>query len=442
MTDEPLTKESEYEFMNYLYSLPQETIFDVMRSRYGVSVASLMKVTVDDKVRVAGLVITKAPLREYLLDLTGRSGGGDRQALDASCARRNARLQLLHANFIDPRMTTIPPKWFEAETKKKIDKFMGEGVYEEHGKLDPNNQTRISCPWTVKDTTAIFQKLDKEYHATMDKYTMGTGGGPGDDANFAAWQQRDECNVVRYTNLPSHIYLSVVHSWDKQFGFPFVSVKDPLPTECAIDSSFDFSQEDFEEDNFNNNNRSFDADQPRTPRYSVSRPRQTNTSASMTSSTRRAGSRREKGVTRALEDLTDRRTDINHVTTELLKFMKEPSSTESGTVPLQPHDVLEHISKTKKLLRECGDEMKLQRQQEEAMKGGDDSTDKKRKIHNLATEIKENRKMMAALQKTLTFQRLQLESLTNKDDKNANDAEKRGNDVSNESGMSDSSEDE
>ena len=57
-------------------------------------------------------------------------------------------------------------------------------------------------------------------------------------------------------------------------------------------------------------------------------------------------------------------------------------------------------------------------------------------------EIKENKKMMAALHKTLTFQRQQLESLTNKDDNNANDAEKCDNDVSSESGMSDSSDDE
>ena len=64
MTDNPLIQESEYVCHNYFYSLPQEIIFDVMRSRYGVSVASMMRITVDDKVRVAGLVITKAPLRE------------------------------------------------------------------------------------------------------------------------------------------------------------------------------------------------------------------------------------------------------------------------------------------------------------------------------------------------------------------------------------------
>ena len=92
-------------------------------------------------------------------------------------------------------------------------------------------------------------------------------------------------------------------------------------------------------------------------------------------------------------------------------------------------------------MTECGDQMKLQQQQKEAMKGGDDSTDKKRKIRNLAKEIQENKKMMVALQKTLTFQRLQLESLTNNKDNSNNDAEKHDSDVSSKSGMSVSSDD-
>ena len=37
-------------------------------------------------------------------------------------------------------------------------------------KFDPSNLTLIALPWLVKDTTAIFNKLDKEYHATIDKY--------------------------------------------------------------------------------------------------------------------------------------------------------------------------------------------------------------------------------------------------------------------------------
>ncbi len=53
----------------------QEVLFDRLRGQYGVSTAAMMKITVEDKVRIAGLVITKAPLHEYLSDLTGRSTG-------------------------------------------------------------------------------------------------------------------------------------------------------------------------------------------------------------------------------------------------------------------------------------------------------------------------------------------------------------------------------
>ena len=36
----------------------------------------------------------------------------------------------------------------------------------------------------------------------MDNYTKETGGSPGDDASFAAWQQQDEHHVVQYTYQP------------------------------------------------------------------------------------------------------------------------------------------------------------------------------------------------------------------------------------------------
>ena len=78
--------------------------------------------------------------------------------------------------------------------------------------------------------------MDKEYHMVMDKYTQGTGGGSGLDENYVAWQQRDELHVINYTNQQaSLIYLTVVHMWDKMYGFSFVSVKDSLPLEWAID---------------------------------------------------------------------------------------------------------------------------------------------------------------------------------------------------------------
>ena len=129
--------------------------------------STMMKITVDDKIRVARLLITKAPLREYLPNLTGKSLRWDRQALDTSHGRRNTGLQLLHANFIDKDMSvTIPMKWWHDDAKSNIDGLLGEGTYDEHGHFNANIQVRIALPWTVRDTTEIFNKLDKEYHAT------------------------------------------------------------------------------------------------------------------------------------------------------------------------------------------------------------------------------------------------------------------------------------
>jgi hypothetical protein len=131
---------SEYEGYTHFYSLPQKGIFDILRNRYGRSLEVTMKITVDDKIRGAGLVITKAPLREYLLDLTARSHSGNRHALDASRSRRNAGLSLLHANFIDKMITVaMPQKWFEDETKDKIDEFMREGTSNDYGGFNPKN---------------------------------------------------------------------------------------------------------------------------------------------------------------------------------------------------------------------------------------------------------------------------------------------------------------
>ena len=65
---------------------------------------------------------------------------------------------------------------------------------------------------------------------------VGTGGGPGAEENFAAWEQRDETNVVTYgIQQDSLIYLSVVHIWDKMYSFPLVRPKGPLPSDCQIE---------------------------------------------------------------------------------------------------------------------------------------------------------------------------------------------------------------
>ena len=134
-------------------------------------------------------------------------------------------------------IVTTLAKWFHDTTKESIGNIMGDGTYNENGIFDPNDP--------AEDVTDIFAKLDKEYHMFMDKYTPGTGGRSSSDENYVAWQQRNECHVVNYTNQQaSLIYLTVVHMWDKMYGFPFVSAKNSLPLECAIDPDFNFDMDD------------------------------------------------------------------------------------------------------------------------------------------------------------------------------------------------------
>ena len=104
----------------------------------------------------------------------------------------------------------------------------------------------------------IFSKLESEYRAAMDQYTKGTGGGPGAPENFAAWKERDETNVIKYSQQASNIYLSVVHMWDKMFQFPFVRERSPMPEGCVIDDACELvgmlegdhgSESGFESDN-------------------------------------------------------------------------------------------------------------------------------------------------------------------------------------------------
>lgn len=65
MVNENLMKQKEYKSHSHFYVMSQEVLFDHLQSQYGVSLAAMMKITVNAKVCIPGLVIMKAPLREY-----------------------------------------------------------------------------------------------------------------------------------------------------------------------------------------------------------------------------------------------------------------------------------------------------------------------------------------------------------------------------------------
>ena len=68
----------------------------------------------------------------------------------------------------------------------------------------------------------------------MTKYTMGTGGGSGDDANYCIWKDRDSTAVSSYSDQLSKLYLTPIYMMDKAAGFKMVKTKGPIPPNAAI----------------------------------------------------------------------------------------------------------------------------------------------------------------------------------------------------------------
>ena len=84
-----------------IFVLSQREVLEFCHQKYGMSITVLKTPTVDDKVRVAGIIFNNEDMRSYLPDMLGKSKDGDRGALDGANPRRIAGYVLLHQKFID-----------------------------------------------------------------------------------------------------------------------------------------------------------------------------------------------------------------------------------------------------------------------------------------------------------------------------------------------------
>jgi hypothetical protein len=220
----------------------------------------------NDKVQVVSILFNHSQLQEYIPDMLGKTRGSKvRVDLDAKSSHKLAGFCMLFTRFIDKEVVaTLSEKWLQEEMKTSIDAITCDGTFDIHGKFNPNNLVQIALNWMQIDISSIFGKVVLEYQVCIKKYTMGTGGGPGAPKNFATWQTRDESYVSQYTQCLSHLYLAVVHIWDKQFGFPFVLKMDPMPDDCMIDDIVEFGGGEENEDNL--------TDEVQAARYMTSLP--------------------------------------------------------------------------------------------------------------------------------------------------------------------------
>jgi hypothetical protein len=107
----------EFAEKQYVFVLSQREVLEFCHQKYGISMSLLKTPTVDDKVRVAGIVFNIADVRAYLSDMLGKSKDGDRTALDGANPRSTSGFFLLHQKFIDNQVeVTVPERWEERET--------------------------------------------------------------------------------------------------------------------------------------------------------------------------------------------------------------------------------------------------------------------------------------------------------------------------------------
>lgn len=146
---------------------------------------NLMKPTVDDKLRLLGIMLTIEEVREFIPDIIGkrRSENGWRP-LDDAASRALAAWALLFTKFIDAEVQVkFPEEW----SHRFIERAGIENFYEQHGTVNPNNVDRMKLPWTQKLLKSVLKDSWEEYKEVRRVYITSTGGGPGALGNFADW---------------------------------------------------------------------------------------------------------------------------------------------------------------------------------------------------------------------------------------------------------------
>lgn len=374
-----LVNSADYTGTDDFYFLSQATMLTHFKNEWSETIADVMKITIDDKVRVAVLLLTIPELADLIPYLLDRTKGGDRANMDVAKAKKNQALELLLVNFIDSEVLAVLPEvWHSPETRAAIDSFRGDGTYDTHGHFDPNNFERMHLAWTVKHMQMIVNKFMSEYNTSMDKWTQGTGGGPGAESNYVSWQTRDPTNVSTYTEQDCQLYLTVVYMIDKAKGFLLVQPKDQLPSSCRIEDGDGTA------------------------------------SAAKTPSTKNGSD--EDQLLAAVQQISSQRAVESREMRDLLDGFRTDDAATRG------HDIIDGIATTTEQIGLHEQKLAAAEGRKRAIiDGSGSSSQKKVKLEPVLKDIRREVKLIAALNDNLDKQTRELEKLNGKEDKEGSD---------------------
>ena len=382
--------EDEYKDKGVLYYLPQREMISHFFSLWGTNFDDLLKPTIDDKLRLLGIMLTQDEVRDYIPDLLGkRRGEKGWQPIDAASSRSLAAWALVLERFLDDEVVIeLPKKWSHEDFMKKINERAGvEEFYEKNGTFNPNNTDRLKLPWTEKLLQSMLKDSRTEYQVMMTKYTMGTGGGSGAPENFADWQERDESYILSYTpQQAANLYLTIVFMWDKTHGFPLKPSVGPMRG----------GREDEQYDGGDHSN-----DPPPDSGKSTNSGKST---------------KGDNQLVAAVKDMTDQR-EIS--TNKILEFIDgkydtgEKTSTRSDKRHILVQRIMETLDAIKEWKKELEDNKKKRKKCED--KYANNEKRQKKRLKPLITEMKAHQSTIATLNTTMKQYQKELNDLNDED---------------------------
>ena len=202
----------------------------------GKTIADRMEFQDRDLLRVAGLLFHEE-LRDDIPFILPKPKIIGRAMLDSWPSKKKRLYHMLHVRFIDKEQKVVlPPKWNDDYTKSKI-KERGMSWDDLTSKqFNPNDPVRIKLPWTENHIKSMIQKVITAYNKIMEDYTKDTGGGSGNVADVVSWREREDVHFANYNHkVKECLYMTVVHMWNKNYGYPFYAEKEEIPVHCQID---------------------------------------------------------------------------------------------------------------------------------------------------------------------------------------------------------------
>ena len=354
--------------------VPQGQILKFFLEKWtGSTTEELMKPTDSDKLRVTGILFQEG-MREFIPYLLKNGDKSKRLTLDEWNGKKRRAFVLFTQHFCDPDVKiSLPSKWFEEITKTKINEKVGENAWEDlTEQFDPNKPHRISLPRTEEHMKIIVGNVIREYNTVMEDYTKNTGGGDGDEALYVVWQEREDAAIVNYDRkIKGGVYLTIVHMWNKQFNFPLVTTKDPIPDACQVD--------DNSGDNISNLQ-----------------------SPSLSGHSNKVPSNRQENKV-----LTAQRVKLTDVMDKLLVEMQQ----SNPDVVDRQHDVIGMINTTNDSLQKFGEKLTELHAKKKRLHGGNDEQKKSKKMKTIERDIKQAKTMIKTMKKTLQQQQEALEKV-------------------------------